>query len=139
LDEEREISDLGYLETDASETQGLLSFEYEGANVLVIWIQDETATAEAMLKDTYQLVQSASSDLNFIAISEGDITISEQPGRFGSLVVTDTDGVSAGGALIGAWVCPETSTVMSLTVSSSNATILQVRFDRLLEGAKCTQ
>ena len=137
LDEEKEISDFGYLETDPSETQGLLSFEYEGANVLVIWVQDENATTEAMLKDTYQLVQDASSDLSFTAISEGDITISGQPGRFGSLVATDAAGVSSGGALIGAWVCAESNTVMSLTVSSSNATILQVRFDRLVQGSEC--
>jgi len=137
LDEEKEISDFGYLEADPSETQGLLSFEYEGANVLVIWVQDENATSEAMLKDTYQLVQDASSDLSFTAISEGDITISGQPGRFGSLVATDAAGVSSGGALIGAWVCTESNTVMSLTVSSSNATILQVRFDRLVQGSEC--
>ena len=137
LDEEQEIKAFGYTETKANDKQGLLSLKYDGANVIVIWIQQVDATSEAMLKDTYQVVKNSSKTLSFVAVSEGNITISKQQGRFGSLIATDASGKAAGGALIGSVVCKNTNTALSLTVSSGNATTLQVRFDRLIKGLEC--
>lgn len=137
LDEEQEIKAFGYTETEANNKQGLLSLKYDGANIIVIWIQQVDATPEAMLKDTYQVVKNSSKTLSFVAVSEGDITISKQQGRFGSLIATDASGKAAGGALIGSMVCKNTNTALSLTVTSGNATTLQVRFDRLIKGLEC--
>ena len=127
----------GYTETEANNKQGLLSLKYDGANIIVIWIQQVDATPEAMLKDTYQVVKNSSKTLSFVAVSEGDLTISKQQGRFGSLIATDASGKAAGGALIGSMVCKNTNTALSLTVTSGNATTLQVRFDRLIKGLEC--
>ena len=137
LDKEPVITALGYQEAEASKDQGLLSFSYQGVNILMIWIRNTDATAQGMLQDTYQILQGASPDLTFVPVSEGDIDVHNRIGKFGSLVASNSDGDSAGGALIGSWVCNESELGMALTVSSNDATVLQVRFDRLLQGMEC--
>ena len=135
LDNETTITDLGWTETAADKDQGLLSFDYSGTNVLVLWVS--AAGEQAMLSDAYTILQTVEPDLTFTAISEGIIEVANGSGIFGGFVLTDQAGASAGGGLIGAWVCPQTKTGMALTIISANATTLQVRFNRVLQGVEC--
>jgi hypothetical protein len=136
LDNETVITDLGWTETAADKAQGLLSFSYSGTNVLVLWIKD-SAGEQTMLSDAYAVLQTVASSLTFTAISEGNIEVGGGSGIFGGFALTDQAGTSAGGGLIGAWVCAQENTGMALTVISANATTLQVRFNRILQGVEC--
>ena len=137
LDNEADIAATGWTESAATVGQGLLSFEYGGTNVLVLWVQKSGATPEGMLTDTYQTLRAAQPDITFAPITEGDITVDKRQGKFGGFAASDSSGTSVGGGLIGTWVCPGSNTAMALTVISANATTLQVRFSRLLQGIEC--
>ena len=138
LDNEVELTVLGWTAAVADETQGLLAFDHGGTNAFILWILDGSFTTTQMLSETYQILQIVEPDWTFTPISEGSIEISGVIGEFGGFALTDNEGEAVGGGLFGAWKCPGTSTVMSATIISPTATTLQVRFNRLLQGIECS-
>ena len=42
-----------------------------------------------------------------------------------------------GSGLIGAWICSESETAFRLTVTGTETTVVQVRFDSLLDNFVC--
>jgi hypothetical protein len=53
-------------------------------------------------------------------------------------VATDSSGANAGGGLIAAWTCQELDISLILVATGPDATALQIRFDRLVSGFKCS-
>ena len=47
-------------------------------------------------------------------------------------------GATVGGGIIGAWICPEPETGFSLTVTGADATVVQIRLDRILDNFSCS-
>jgi hypothetical protein len=128
----------GFTETEADESQGLLRLDYNGADVVFYW-QPSTAGVEPQqsVDSAFGLLSSSKPSTSFIAISEGDLIVDGQAGRFGGFVSTAASGGGNGGGLIGAWNCMTTSTSFTLTVSGYDSTVIQIRFDRLVENFGC--
>ena len=128
----------GFTGTEADESQGLLKLDYNGADVVLYW-QPSTAGVEPQqsVDSAFGLLSSSKPSTIFIAISEGDLTVDGQAGRFGGFVSTAASGDGNGGGLIGAWNCMATSTNFTLTVSGYDSTVIQIRFDRLVENFAC--
>ena len=128
----------GFTETEADESQGLLKLDYNGADVVFYW-QPSTAGVEPQqsVDSAFGLLSSSKPSTSFIAISEGDLIVDGQAGRFGGFVSTAASGGGTGGGLIGAWNCMATSTSFTLTVSGYDSTVIQIRFDRLVENFGC--
>ena len=128
----------GFTETEADESQGLLKLDYNGADVVFYW-QPSTAGVEPQqsVDSAFGLLSSSKPSTSFIAISEGDLIVDGQAGRFGGFVSTAASGGRNGGGLIGAWNCMTTSTSFTLTVSGYDSTVIQIRFDRLVENFGC--
>ena len=137
LDDDVNITSAGWTETEPSKDQGILSFGYKGVTVLVIWIPSDGTTPAGFLADNFVLLQSTQPDVTFIAISEGDVVVSEVDGKFAGFGATDAGGDSVNGGLIGAWICSGTDTAFGLTTTGADATILQIRFQRLLNSFGC--
>lgn len=137
VDDNVNITSAGWTETEPSKDQGILSFGYKGVTVLVIWIPSGGTTPAAFLADNFALLQTTQSDVTFIAISEGDVVVSEVDGKYAGFGATDAGGDSVNGGLIGAWICSDTDTAFGLTTTGADATILQIRFQRLLNSFGC--
>jgi len=131
------LSIKGWTGTKADNEQGLMSFNYNGADIVIFWQPDPGAGPKAAVDLTYEVQKLSKPNLNFVPISEGDITVDGETGRFGGYLASDSSGENASGGLIGAWTCNSTGTQVSLTASGPDATALQIRFDRLTSGFKC--
>jgi hypothetical protein len=121
----------------ADEQQGLLTFEYNGADIAIFWLPTTDDTLETVLEYTYQLLRDSQSANILIPVSDGDISIDDEPGKFGGFVATNASGENAGGGLIASWACQELGITLSLVVTGPDATVLQIRFDRLVSGFIC--
>jgi hypothetical protein len=132
------VESLGLLQDEAREEDGIVLFEYEGANSTLLWLGD--TDQDELLFDTYNQIveaQEAQSGLAFSLISEGIITVDSSEGKFLTFVSNDASGDVAGGGLTGVWKCT-TGRVYSLTVTGSDPVVLQIRFKRLLDGFSCS-
>ena len=138
LDLGAEIQAAGWTEPEPSLTQGIISFAYGGVNAKIVWGPPEERTALTFLADTYNLLRASQPTVTFESISDGDISISEQEGVYGGFKAVDNSGASLGGGLIGAWVCGESETAYRMTLTGDDATVVQLRFDRLLENFACS-
>ncbi|MDP6823602.1 MAG: hypothetical protein QF554_09945 [Dehalococcoidia bacterium] len=121
----------------ADDDQGLMTFTYNGADVVLFWKPEAGETAQALADSTYALQQASQPDSVFTPINDGDILVDGQAGRFGGFAFVDSEGENASGGLIGAWACPQTEKSFSLTAISPDSTALQIRFDRLVSGFEC--
>ena len=129
------VESLGLLQDEAREEDGIVLFEYEGANSTLLWLGD--TDLDELLFDTYNQIVEAQSDLAFSLISEGIITVDSSEGKFLTFVSNAASGDVAGGGLTGVWKCT-TGRVFSLTVTGSDPVVLQIRFKRLLDGFSCS-
>ena len=127
----------GMTSNEPDVSQGLLTFDYNGVDIALFWVPKSDSDANAIVESTYQLIKGSQLSNTFTSISDGDISIDSIPGRFGGFVVTDSDGDSAGGGLIGGWTCPEAEISISILATGPDATTLQIRFDRLISGFRC--
>ena len=121
----------------ADEQQGLLMFEYNGADIAIFWLPTTDDTPATVVEYTYQLLRNSQPDNILIPVSDGDISIDGEPGKFGGFVATNSSGENAGGGLIASWACQELGITFSLVVTGLDATVLQIRFDRLVSGFIC--
>ena len=120
----------------ADNTQGLATFTYNGADIVLYW-QPQTNTTQNVAASTFELQQLSKPEFDFVAINEGDLVVDGESGSFGGFLYTDATGGNAVGGLIGAWTCPATNQSLSLTATGADATALQIRFDRLISGFEC--
>jgi len=117
--------------------QGLLTFEYNGADIAIFWLPTTDDPPAAVIESTYQLLRDSQPSNILTPVSDGDISIDDEPGKFGGFVATDSSGENAGGGLIAAWTCQKLGITLSLIATGPDATVLQIRFDRLISGFKC--
>ena len=117
--------------------QGLLTFEYNGADIAFFWLPTTDDTPATVVESTYQLLRDSQPANILIPVSDGDISIDDEPGKFGGFVATNSSGENAGGGLIASWACRELGITLSLVVTGPDATVLQIRFDRLVSGFIC--
>ena len=127
----------GWSGTTADASQGLMTFNYNGADVVLFWQPQADATPQETIEFTYQLQQLGNPDLLFASLSDGDITVDGTAGRFTGFLSTDSAGGNATGGLIGAWTCADSGTQLSMTATGSDSTALQIRFDRIISGFSC--
>ncbi len=131
------LSVTGLLSEDAEKDQGLMTFEYNGADIALSWLPQDDLTAADLVDLGYSLLVDSQPDKEFIPFASGDIEIDGQLGSFGGLVVSDSGGTEAGGGLIGGWTCETQNTSFILMVTSPDSTVLQIRFDRMISGFEC--
>jgi hypothetical protein len=131
------LSVTGLLSEDAEKDQGLMTFEYNGADIALSWLPQDDLTAADLVDLGYSLLVDSQPDKEFIPFASGDIEIDGQLGSFGGLVASDSGGTEAGGGLIGGWTCETQNTAFILMVTSPDSTVLQVRFDRMISGFEC--
>ena len=134
------VESLGLLQDEAREEDGIVLFEYEGANSTLLWLGD--TDLDELLFDTYNQIVEAQSDLAFSLISERIIEedalpVGSSEGKTLTFVSTAASGDVAGGGITGVWKCT-TGRVFSLTVTGSDPVVLQIRFKRLLDGFSCS-
>jgi len=127
----------GWTGEAATNDQGLVTFTYNGADVVLFWEPQSGNTPQALLDTTYELQKLSKTNFAFTPINEGDLVVDGQAGKYGGFVYADDAGENASGGLIGAWACPETAKLISLTATSPDSTALQIRFDRLVSGFEC--
>ncbi len=128
----------GFTETEADESQGLLKLNYNGADVVLYW-QPSASSVEPQqsVSNAFGLLSSSKPSSIFTAINEGDLVVDGEDGRFVGFVSSDVSGGGSAGGLIGAWDCEATSTNFTLTVRGPDSTVIQIRFDRLVENFTC--
>ncbi len=127
----------GWSDADPDSSQGLMTFNYNGANIVIFWQPQKGDTPQDTVDLTYQLQQLSNPALTFAALSEGDLAVDGGAGKFVGFLTSEFSGENASGGLIGAWTCPESATQVSLTATSPDSTALQIRFDRLTSGFSC--
>ena len=142
LDEDTDLSDsdlsvTGLLSEYAEKDQGLMTFEYNGADIALSWLPQGDLNAVDLVDLGYSLLVDSQPENEFIPFAHGDIEIDGEVGSFGGLVVTDSGGIEAGGGLIGGWTCETQNTAFILMVTSPDSTVLQIRFDRMISGFEC--
>ena len=136
LDLGADVQTTGWTEPEPSEAQGLASFVYGGVISSLVWSPSESRTPLALLASSYNALRAAQPTLTFESISDGEIIVSGQTGAFGGFKALDSGGATLGGGLIGAWNCAN-DTAYRMTLTGADATVVQLRFDRLLENFTC--
>ena len=135
IDGEIDIQKSGLSTDDPTSEEGIIYFEYGGANAILMWFIDANSQIDAVLVDNYTSLTTSQPDLTFSPFNEGSTLVSSVEAQF--LAFTTTDLSAANGAgIIGSWRC-NTETVYSLTATGSDLTVVQLRFKRLLDGFTC--
>ena len=136
LDLGADVQATGWTESEPSDTQGLASFTYGGVLAGLVWSPADGRDPLAILASSYNVLRAAQPDITFESISDGEITVSDQAGVFGGFKALDSSGATLGGGLIGAWNCAN-GTSYRMTLTGADATVVQLRFDRLLDNFAC--
>ena len=137
LDKGADVNTAGWTGPEPDATQGTLSFTAGGVNAILIWSPAGDQTPLNFLADIYNILRGSQPNLTFDPISDGEITVSGEEGIFGGFKTVDANDVTVGGGLIGTWVCSVTETAFRLTLTGDDATLVQLRFDRLLDNFAC--
>lgn len=135
LDGTIDVTTAGWTESEPDSTQGRIVFAFEGATVLLIWLPSGNSSASDLVAAGFAVVSGAQPTLSFDAIGEGDISVSGRNGAFGGVAVSDAGGTTVGGGIIGGWSCEATGYM--LIVTGTDPTIIQIRFDRLIDSFIC--
>jgi hypothetical protein len=114
-----------------------MTFDYNGADFVIFWRPQESATAQETVDLTYQLQQLGNPGQSYAALGEGDLTVDGNDGRYAGFLRTDAAGENATGGLLAAWTCANTGTQLSMTATGPDSTALQIRFDRVISGFSC--
>ncbi len=137
LDRGADVQSAGWTGPEPSEEQGLITFAYGGVNTIMTWNPPEGATPLSLVNNIYQVLQNQQPDVTFDTINEGEIPVSGESGFFAGFKTVGA-GSAAEGGLIGGWICSESDIAYTLTTRGEDATVVQLRFDRLLENFTCS-
>ena len=116
--------------------EGIIFFEYGGANAILLWLEDASSDMDAVLSDNYTSLDESQPDLSFTLIKEGELATDSIAGKYVAFVADSGSGENESGGLIGSWRC-KSGVVFSLTVTGSDAAVVQIRFKRILDGFAC--
>ena len=131
------LSVTGLLSEYADFSQGLMSFNYNGADIALSWLPQDDLDSADLVDLGYSLLVDSQPENEFMPLTDGDIEVDGEMGSFGGLFVTDSAGTEAGGGLIGGWICEDQNIGFMLMVTSPDSTVLQIRFDRIVSGFGC--
>ena len=120
-----------------SETQGLISLGLGDVNALLSWIPEGNNEVLPLVNTTYQLLRDSQPGVTFETLQDGEISPSGEPGVFLGYRAVESSGANRGG-LIGSWICSDTDTAFTLTLRGTDATLVQIRFDRILDTFACS-
>ena len=135
IDGEVDVESSGLLGDYASTSEGIIFFEYSGANSILLWFEDSDSDIDAVLSDNYTSLVESQPDLTVSLINEGNVTVESYAGQYLTFITNSASG-NSGGGIIGSWGCPS-GTTFALTVTGSDAAVVQIRFKRLLDGFAC--
>ncbi len=135
IDGEVDVESSGLLGDDASTSEGIIFFEYGGANSILLWFEDSSSEIDAVLSDNYTSLVESQPDLAVSLINEGNMAVESYTGQYLTFITNSASG-NSGGGIIGSWRCPP-GTTFALTVTGSDAAVVQIRFKRLLDGFAC--
>ena len=116
--------------------EGAIFFEYSGANSILMWFEDTESDIDSVLSDTYTSFVQSQPDVTFSLEAEGDVTVDSKTGKYLSFSTTSSSGDNGGG-IIGSWRCSPDK-VFASTATGSDATVVQIRFKRLLDEFTCS-
>ena len=119
-------------------SQGIVQLEYSGVNVILSWVPINGVTVEGLISGTFEMLQDNQPDLTFDTVSESVIAVGIESGSVIGFKSVDVSGDVAGGGLIGAWNCPDQSTSFTLMVTGPDASVVQLRFNRLISNFDCS-
>jgi len=131
------LSVTGLLSEYPDFSQGLMSFNYNGADIALSWLPQDDLDSADLVDLGYSLLVDSQPENEFMPLTDGDIEVDGEMGSFGGLFVTDSAGTEAGGGLIGGWICEGQKIGFMLMVTSPDSTVLQIRFDRIVSGFEC--
>ena len=137
VDDTVDINSSGWTEDAPSQTQGLLSFVYKNASIILLWLKDSDLSNTELIQLKYSLISQLDESITYTAINEGDLEVDTQSGNYGTFVAKDSKSEVVGGGLIGGWKCPNSSLGFGLTATGEDATNVQIRFHRLISNFKC--
>lgn len=131
-----EIQTSGVTTPTASNDEGVVFFEYDGASSIMLWLKDSDTEIKNFLADSYTSLAGSQSDVTFTPINEGDTKVDENDSKFVAFV-TESGETQAGG-IIGTWRCGNDK-LFSLTSTGLDGAVIQIRFKRILDGFSCTK
>ena len=137
LDRDVSVQANGWTEKDPNNEQGIISFDYRGVKAFLSWYSS-TSTPKQIVGRTYGQLRDGQPNLTFEPLREGEISISGEPGFFAGFRAIDDTNSSVGGGLIASWVCPESQLRYSITTTGPQATVVQLRFQRIIEKFNCS-
>ncbi|MBR62261.1 MAG: hypothetical protein CL904_06400 [Dehalococcoidia bacterium] len=115
--------------------QGLANFSSAGTAVILIWQPAQGQPLTALTGLGLGVLQASQPQTTFTGIAEGTINPKNRETAFGGFAGSDATGQAVGGGLIGAWTCDTNDFIMIVT--GADSTLVQIRFDRLLDNFDC--
>jgi len=138
LDGKIEIEKAGLTDQKASPEEGIVFFEYDGANSILLWLKDSETNIKDFLTDSYSSLSNSQTGILFSPINEGSSNFGSVKYEYIAFVTkSESDDTQAGG-IIGAWRCG-TDKVFSLTATGEDGAVVQIRFKRILDGINCSK
>ena len=111
-------------------------FEYGGVSAILLWLEGSESDVDSVLSDSYVALESAQPDLGFSLMNEGDLSVDSVTGKYIAFVTDSGVTESEAGGIVGSWSCGS-GVVFSLTVTGSDAAVVQIRFRRIADGFTC--
>ena len=137
LDGDVSVQATGWTEKSPNSEQGIINFDYRGVKAFLSWYSS-ASTPKQIVSSTYGQLRDGQPNLTFEPLKEGNISISGEPGFFSGFRVLDATNSSVGGGIIASWVCPESQLRYSITATGPQATVVQLRFQRITEKFSCS-
>ena len=135
IDGDIDVNSIAWLGGGPDTNQGLINFTAAGTAVIVIWQPAQGQPLSILTGLGLGVLQASQPSTTFTGIAEGTITIKNRETAFGGFAGSDSSGNAVGGGLIGAWSCEASDFI--LIVTGSDSTLVQIRFDRMLENFDC--
>jgi len=136
LDGEVAVQPRGWTGAEPDTSQGMIKFPYEGVSAILVWYSSDI-TPQQIVADSYNLLKDSQPNLTFEGISDGAFPVSGETGVFGGFKVLD-GASTVGGGFVSGWVCSESQSRYALTVTGPQATVVQIRFQRIVNQFSCS-
>tara|TARA_Y100000590_G_scaffold454785_1_gene602183 strand:+ start:465 stop:1172 length:708 start_codon:yes stop_codon:yes gene_type:complete len=136
LDGEVVVEQSGLIKDQADTKEGIMFFEYGGVSAILLWLEGSESDVDSVLSDSYVALESAQPDLGFSLMNEGDLSVDSVMGKYIAFVTDSGVTESEAGGIVGSWSCGS-GVVFSLTVTGSDAAVVQIRFRRIADGFTC--
>ena len=121
-----------------TEAQGMVQLEYSGVIVMLSWVPINGVTKEGLVSGMFDMLQGSQADLTLETVSESGFNVGLESGLVIGFKSSDKSGDVAGGGLIGAWNCVDEETSFTITVTGEDASLVQLRFNRLISNFECS-